>query len=180
MSLHYDSFFFFPSPARGFLFYCNYADGSLQTHGLEKQYINRAKLEQKLFNCPAAPGMNMQQPITRWPDVAVVAEFAVWPNCNHGKYPPPRHLWTDTHCSSTFGGCHTNTMTSSINIKDYDIFFRLTTQLYNMSCWVAIRTAVWTRMCMDVIPNFWKWFIVRTLFTFLNYTIIKFLCSTER
>lgn len=52
---------------------------------------NTTKPEWKL-NCPAAWSMNMQQPITRWPDVAVVAEFAFWPNCDHGKYPLPRHL----------------------------------------------------------------------------------------
>lgn len=52
-------------------------------------------VESKSFNCPAAQRMNMQQPITRWPDVAVVAEFAVWPNCNHGKYPLLHNLWTE-------------------------------------------------------------------------------------
>lgn len=113
-------------------FYCNYINCSLQTHQLEKQHINTTKLEQKLFNCPAPQSMNMQQPITRWPDVVVVADFAIWPNCNHGKYPLPRHHWTEMHCRSTLG---------------YDImyrhsgllyiFFQLTTQLFVIP-WVAI------------------------------------------
>lgn len=41
---------------------------------------------EKLFNSPAARHMNLQRQTTRWADVAAVAELAVWPNCNHGKY----------------------------------------------------------------------------------------------
>lgn len=108
-----------------------YTDCS-KNHRMEKQYINATKVELKLFKRPAAWRMTMQQPVTRWPDVAVVAEFAVWPNCNHGKYPLPHHLWTQTYCSSILGCCHT--MTSSIDIHVHDIyifFFQLTTQ----PCW---------------------------------------------
>lgn len=52
-------------------------------------------------------------------------------NCNHGKYPLPRHLWMEMHCSSA--------MTSSIDIQDYDIFFQLTTQaLHRPPSWLDI------------------------------------------
>ncbi len=121
----------------------------------------------------------MQQPITRWPDVAVVAEFAVWPNCNHGKYPPPLHLWTETHSSSTLGCCHTNAMTSSVDIQDYDVFFLVNHTALHHPLLIGYRET-WFQSFMDVKHNFWRWFIPHTLFTFLNRTIIKFLCFTER
>lgn len=51
---------------------------------------------------------------SNWPEMAVVADFAFWPNCNYGKY---KLLW------ETLQSSQLHQMTSSINIWDYNIYF---------------------------------------------------------
>lgn len=88
--------------------------------------MNAATLKWKLFHHPAPQSMNMQQQITRSADAVVVAEFAIWPNCNHGKCPQPCHILMEANCSSTVG--LPALWHHHINIQT--LFFKLTTQLF--------------------------------------------------
>lgn len=106
-------------------------------------------------------------PITRWPDVAVVAEFAVWPNCNHrnslslDRDVLQLHSWPlSQQCCDTVH-------------QHLGLWYIFLSKPHSPLSSPA------DLLCLNQDSSFWKLLIPHSVFTLLTRAIIIFFCLTE-